>query len=245
MKPPQGPPEISFSRLRTYLRCPWLFHLVYDLGWRTGPNAPQALGHSLHRALAAWASPHNEERSPERLMEIYDEVWVNEGFGTPQETFEAYERGRAMLETFAAGDAARATEIVAAEKDFVVPIDGVMVRGTIDRIDRRADGSLEIIEYKTNAAAWNPQRRENDLQMTMYQIAVQRMHPGTQVHLTYVLLSNGERHETSRTDEQRRQALELARETALRASERVFEPNFTSCPACEFRLRCEKLKNKT
>jgi putative RecB family exonuclease len=239
-------PEISFSRLRTFVRCPWLFHLVYDLGWRSGPNSSQALGHSLHRTLAQWASPDNKDFSLEHLMEIYDQVWVNEGFGSPQETFEAYENGRSMLEKFFQLEQSRPSVVVAAEMDFIETFDGVTVRGSIDRVDKRPDGSLEVIEYKTNAAAWPPARRDNDLQMTMYQLALmKRQSPQAPVHLSYILLSTGERHETTRTQAQREEAFDLVRRTAVQAAQKNYEPNFASCPGCEFNTRCEKVKKKT
>src|SRR5262249_27935573 len=53
--------EVSHSRVQTYERCPWMYHLVYNEGWRAGPKAPAALGQSLHRALADFLAPDNTD----------------------------------------------------------------------------------------------------------------------------------------------------------------------------------------
>ena len=49
-------------------------------GWRSGPTAGMALGQSLHRTLGRFYAPDNRSGSLDRLMEIFDEEWVNEGF---------------------------------------------------------------------------------------------------------------------------------------------------------------------
>src|ERR1041385_7075184 len=113
-----GSVTLSFSRLQAFQRCPWLYHLVYDEGWRSGPHAPSALGHSLHRALAAYLDNTNSERTRERLLELFDEVWVNEGFSGPEEVFRLYQEGRGMLDRFFEIDRRRTSEVVFTEKNF-------------------------------------------------------------------------------------------------------------------------------
>src|SRR4051812_37283655 len=102
---------VSFSRLQAYLRCPWLYHLVFDEHWRSGPTGPAALGRSLHETLGFYLSEQNSARSLEGLHEIFDSVWVNEGFHSPQETIEIYESGRKMLENFWKLDQSRRSTI--------------------------------------------------------------------------------------------------------------------------------------
>jgi len=73
---------------------------VHHLGWRSGPNATQAFGQSLHKTLAAYLSAQNSEQTIERLFSYYDELWVNEGFSNAEETYRFYEQGREILELF-------------------------------------------------------------------------------------------------------------------------------------------------
>src|SRR5262245_57366940 len=140
---------VSFSRLQSFQRCPWLYHLVYDEGWRAGPQAPAALGQSLHQALAIFLEDSNHTRTLDHLLEIFDEVWVNEGFGNPQETFQAYQSGQQMLKNFWEIDQHRSSKVLFTEKNFAFDWNGIQIQGSLDRVDQTPDGAHEIIEYKT------------------------------------------------------------------------------------------------
>ncbi|MBV9080428.1 MAG: PD-(D/E)XK nuclease family protein [Elusimicrobia bacterium] len=232
--------ELSFSRVQAYQRCPWLYHLVYDLGWRAAPTAGSALGHSLHRALARFASPENKDRTLDRLLGFYDEEWVNEGFESPQATIEAYESGRAMLERFHASEQMRAGETVGTEVDFNVPFgDGFRFRGSVDRLDRRPDGVYEVVEYKTQGAAWNEERTRSDLQMTLYALGIRTSLNGEPVALRYHFLSTGESRSVMRTEEQLRDAEAVLASVGARIRARDFAPDNRYCARCEFGRRCE------
>jgi len=233
------PVDVSFSRIQAYLRCPWLYHLVYDEGWRSGPSAGMAVGQSLHRTLGRFVAPDNNERSIDRLLEIFDEEWVNEGFASPAETIERYETGRAMLERFFQAEQGQAAETVGTEVDFDLPMGGNLhFRGTVDRLDRRSDGSYEVVEYKTNAEGWTPERTASDLQMTLYALGMRRALKVPAVTLRYHFLSNGELRPVSRSAEQLAAAETLIDEIGSKIREKFYAPNHAHCARCEFAGRC-------
>lgn len=229
---------LSFSKLQTYTRCPWLYHLVYNEGWRAEPKGNMALGLSLHRALAEYLAPDNKERSLNRLLEIYDQVWVNEGYVSTQETLDAYDNGRKMLERYVEGDAARKSSVVATEATFHVNFDGIELWGTVDRIDQTPDGFYEVVEYKTQAESWTSARLESDLQMTLYEVGVRQGLGFSPLRLKYFFLSTGEYVEVRRTEEQRKEVMNLLMETAQQMRKKNFQPNKSYCSKCEFGKRC-------
>lgn len=234
-----APIDISFSRIQAYQRCPWLYHLVYDEGWRAGPTAGMAVGHSLHRAIGRYCSPANAERTLDHLLEIFDEEWVNEGFASPEETIERYEAGRGMLERFFAGEQGRTAETVGTEVDFNLPMgDRLRFRGTVDRLDRLESGAYEVVEYKTQAGGWPPERTANDLQMTLYALGMARSLGVEGVALRYQFLSSGESRPVIRTAGQLEDADRLLNEIAAKISSKSYSPNFAHCARCEFARRC-------
>ncbi len=234
--------EISHSRVQSYQRCPWLYNLVYNEGWRAGPSAPAAFGQSIHRALDAYLAKTNTDLSLERLLEFFDEHWVNEGFKNPQETMEAYERGRQILTNFHAIDHKRTSEVVGTEVEFNEEIaPGVHFRGTIDRFDRHPDGSHEIIEYKTQPA-WPAERISNDRQMTFYALGLRKKVGKGPLKLTYYFLSSGTSAATTRTETQLEEAHALILNTAEKIRNKIFVPNHASCAKCEFARRCVNYK---
>lgn len=237
--------EVSFSRVQAYQRCPWLYHLVYDEGWRSGPSANAALGQSLHRTLDAFLSKDNDDNSVDRLLELFDQEWVNEGFKNPQETMEAYEKGRKMLEAFHAIDQTRTGEVIATEKVFDVEIEpGVHFKGTVDRLDKNADGSFNVVEYKTHGENWTDERVANDLQMTFYALGLGETLGHAPLKFKYYFLSNAKSAETTRTDRQLEDARQLITGTAKKIQNKDYSPNHDYCARCEFGRRCVNYKGK-
>lgn len=233
-----APLEISFSKIQAYERCPYLYRLVFLEGWRAGPHARQAMGQSLHRTLAAFMSPENKDRSLDALLVTFDEHWLNEGFKTPEETFEFYEAGRKILENFFIIIADRSDETVGAEMTFRVEFGPVALMGTIDRVDRLADGRYAVVEYKSNDRAWPEERIRNDLQMTLYDLGVRKGFGVEPAVLAYHFLDPGRIVRTERTDSDREEAITLVLTTAEKIQAGRFEPNRAWCPRCEFKNRC-------
>jgi RecB family exonuclease len=241
----EQPTDLSFSRVQAYQRCPWMYHLIYDLGWRSGPTAGMALGQSVHRTLGRFLAEDNQERTLPRLLEIFDEEWVNEGFGSPEETLAAYNSGRAMMERFFQTESPRFADVVATEKEFDIPFgEGLRFRGTMDRLDRHGSG-YEIVEYKTQGAAWTPTRTESDLQMTLYAMGMKTVLKGAPVRLRYHFLSSGESRVVERSGEQMEAAGRLLADTGGRIRRKEFPPDQSYCARCEFARRCAHYRPPT
>ena len=125
------------------------------------------------------------------------------------------------------------------EVDFDLPMGGNLhFRGTVDRLDRRSDGSYEVVEYKTNAEGWTPERTASDLQMTLYALGMRRALKVPAVTLRYHFLSNGELRPVSRSAEQLAAAETLIDEIGSKIREKFYAPNHAHCARCEFAGRC-------
>jgi RecB family exonuclease len=236
------PIAFSFSRLQAFQRCPWLYHLVFDQGWRSGPKAPSSVGHSLHNTLAAFLDPDNADHSLDRLLEIFDSVWVNEGFSGPQETFQKYEEAKSMLEKFFALEQGRTSKILFTEKKFDFSWEGFTIQGTVDRIDQAEDGSYHVVEYKTRGEAWTPERIASNLQMTFYAWGVAEGLGLKPLRLKYYFLSSGKTAEADRTPSAIEDLKSLLRTAAGQIRSQNFKPNFQHCAFCEIGRRCSFYK---
>lgn len=229
---------LSYSKLQAYERCPWLYHLVANEGWRSGPRAGQALGQSLHQTLAAFLSPAQKERGKEKLHEVWDENWVNEGFKNVEETLEAYRKGKAWVDLFFEKYADRFSGVIGTEIDFHMTIDGIRFQGTVDRVDKNADDGYTLVEYKTNRVGWESNRIANDLQMTLYDYGVREALGWEPLRLEFYFFATGETVPTRRTPDQTQEAIARLKKAAESVTAGRFEPNQSYCPRCEFNRRC-------
>jgi ATP-dependent exoDNAse (exonuclease V) beta subunit len=162
--PRPAPPRLSYSALADFERCPYKFYVERVLGLGRPPtSAPvedgdvpvarelrYGLGSAVH-ALLEW-SARNLWRPP-------DEARVRAALAAAGLEPEAEQLARAtamvgrwldseLCEELRAGDGA-----VRAEVPFLLPLDGSILRGSIDLLAGPRDGAALVLDYKTDSLA--------------------------------------------------------------------------------------------
>jgi hypothetical protein len=128
---------------------------------------------------------------------------------------------------------------LAVERMFYIDIEGVKLRGFIDRVDKLTGGGLSIVDYKTNQNLFTIADVKRDLQLTLYQLAAQETWNLPVERLTlYHLRTNTPCSCEARSGDQ----LEAARHTVLDVAENIVRGNFPAtenqyCP-CDFAEHC-------
>ena len=230
--------EISYSKLNAYLSCPYKYLLVYEKGMKVPPNPYISLGQSVHRALEGF---HLKKAGDiDDLMDCYNASWVNEGFNSPQQAFEFFEKGRRMLESYYRDSLNLKTEVLFVEKEFRFKLGKHLVRGIMDRVDRHPDGKYEVIDYKTHSEMWKQDKADADLQLSVYALGCERALGFKPDLLTFYFVAAGERLSTTRSSLQLAAAARTAADIAGRISCRVFTPNPSFCPRCDFKKTCPR-----
>lgn len=229
--------EISYSQIRAYMDCPWLFKLVYADRKRPPLNPKSSLGVSIHRALEAFHRAGGGDLP--KLLDFYDEQWLHAGYATPQEQMDWHRRGRRILELYHAQERERRSEILAVEKDFLFPLEPHVMRGTIDRIDRRPDGAIEVIDYKTHLDIEDEEEAARNLQLGIYGLGARESLGFSAAWLTLYYVAAG-RKTTVPCDPSREVEIAelIVRVADLIASSKAFKPDVSRCPACDFRKAC-------
>jgi ATP-dependent helicase/nuclease subunit B len=164
----EGRSRLSVTAFPDYLACPFRFYLKHVL--RLSEPEPERVewnardfGTVAHVVLERWAM--DEEARDYSKTEAIEE-WVHaelervvvERFGeTPPLAVRIQcEAMRQRLSWFAqvqACERADGWRIVEVEKRFSIDVDGVEVRGQVDRVEENDDGRKRILDYKTTAKA--------------------------------------------------------------------------------------------
>jgi hypothetical protein len=128
---------------------------------------------------------------------------------------------------------------LAVERMFYFDIEGVKLRGFIDRVDKLESGGLSIVDYKTNQELFTTADLEKDLQLTLYQLAAEHLWQLPVERLTlYHLRSNTPCSCAARDQTQLEQARQLVLEVAENiASQRFPAVENPNCP-CDFPEYC-------
>ncbi len=119
-------------------------------------------------------------------------------------------------------------------------MDGYLLTGVIDRVDRHPDGTYEVIDYKTNRRLPELRRLREDLQLPIYQMACRELWGITPAKLTFYYLLINQRFTTAPRDEE---SLVAVRQRLARVAEGIRAGSFPPtpnhlCPWCSFADIC-------
>ncbi|MFI5245927.1 MAG: RecB family exonuclease, partial [Gemmatimonadales bacterium] len=202
--------HLSYSRVSRFEQCPLSFKLQYIDKRASEPGMPLRFGKVVHAALEAIyreviANEHTGTLDEDRAVALLSDAWANDQLIGLSE----FAEGATLIREFVrAQGVVDHRDVLAAEQEFRVSAGRFEVLGFIDRIDRLADDSVEIIDYKTNRQLFTREEVDSSLQMSLYEVAVRQKWPWVKrVKLTFAMLRHGVRLSTTRTPEQLSAAL--------------------------------------
>ena len=209
--PPRRPPDrakaprlprLSPTRLNLYRFCPRAYGFYYDEGLRWGfTSAAQSFGGSLHRALQTFhARGGAEGLSLDELKAQFAASWSAAGYETPEQAAEYRTSGEQLLERYYEASREPGRVTLATEATLQRRYDEFVLFGKVDRLDRRPDGALEVIDYKSGRREVTESGVRESLAMILYQLLVARQHPGVPVYTRIVALRTGESASVLRDD---------------------------------------------
>jgi RecB family exonuclease len=251
----------SHSSLSTYESCPLRYAYRY-VERRPGEIrlGQFAFANAIHRAFELFVRERVRARAGgctppgiDILWTGFDEAMV--GSGLPAEEVErARLRAVPVLARFVQRESANDAQPVGAEMGFGVPVElpgetaGIRFVGYVDRVDRRPDGSTEVIDYKTGRVA-SQADVDADRQLTAYAFACARgglrdpasgkaLGPASRLGLYFT--DRGTLLWTTRNPDQLEAFEGHVVETVQRVRRREFapRPDPAKCWWCEYRTGC-------
>lgn len=165
--------RLSASAVDNYERCGLRFKL--DRDWRIAerPAAAMQYGAAIHRVLKTYfdSVQLGRPKIDDELIALFRQDLVDAGIQEAYQREIYEEQGIEQLRAFL--DAARALpapEVLHTEQPFEIHVGETVVSGRIDRIDRRPDGTVAIVDYKTGKAR-DQQDADESLQLSLYAMA--------------------------------------------------------------------------
>ena len=165
--------RLSASAVDTYERCGLQFKLERDWRLASRPAAAMQYGAAIHRVLKTYFDSVSLGR-PKTDDELIDLFRVDLAGTKIQEAYQhdLYEKqGIEQLRDFlTVARSLPPLQVLHTEQSFEIRVGATVVAGRIDRIDRRADGSVAVVDYKTGKAR-DQEDADESLQLSLYAIA--------------------------------------------------------------------------
>lgn len=233
--------RLSYSAITLYERCPFAYRLEYVDGLKPEPSPYLSFGRTLH-AVLQWMYDRDVPEPPslEEVLSRLEECWEEEGYAGEEEEGSFRRHAREVLTAFYRRNHRDFNLPVALEHRFEVKMDGYVLTGVIDRIDRHPDGRYEVIDYKTNRRLPPLERLRDDLQLPIYQMACMETWGIRPSKLSFYFLLPNQKFSTRPYDEA---GLDQVRERLSAAAEGIREGIFPPrrnrlCAWCSHRGLC-------
>jgi putative RecB family exonuclease len=234
---------ISATKLRSYQHCPYAYYLKYEKRVPTGSAfGAAALGNALHDALAQCHGEwHYQNHHPSW-------GWVSECWTKASKTLtnKQVREGRAILEQYyqkfiVSDTALRKPLAIEGKIQATIQLENLefVISGRYDRIDYLDDG-LELIDYKSAQVKALPEQDEIDLQLGLYQLALEQTYGQSLKYLSLLFLRTGEKVQYRADDKYQRKVLRLLKDLAWQVRhDTKWEPKpGQQCGGCSYAQYC-------
>jgi putative RecB family exonuclease len=154
-----GLESLSPSRASDFKQCPQLFKFRAIDRLPEPSTVYQARGTTAHLALQRLFDLPADRRTPETLYDLFRTAWSEVRLEEYDELFTSVDEERAwglesleLLANYFTVEDPRSFDPLDRELDMTEDLDGLVIRGILDRMEETGDGRLVITDYKTGKA---------------------------------------------------------------------------------------------
>jgi len=228
---------LSASDIETYRICPLKYKFARVFRIPQESTIYQRFGIALHQVLERFH--RHTKGSREELMELFESSWRKGGFGDSDDELQFRERALDALDRYWERTRSDNSEPVWFERSFSFSLGPHLLRGRVDRVDRRPDGSYELIDYKTGRSK-TEEELSSDVQLSIYQMGARESWKLDTTAQSYHYVMTGEKVPIEHSEAE----LERVRHTVAEIGEGIQRQDFQPtprpdiCRLCDYRIIC-------
>jgi len=233
--------RLSASAVERYETCPLQFK--FEREWKLAREVQAAMqyGATIHRVLRTYYDSVRLGRAKtnDEVLQLFRDDLATTGIQDDYQRDLYLKKGLQQLQDFLAGThSTPPPDVLHTEEWFDVEIAGTKVIGRIDRMDHAADGTVNIVDYKTGKAR-SQEDADESLQLSIYAMAAHQKWGYRVGELVFHNLEGNVPVFSKRAEFQLEEARDRVTAVARGIAEGNFEPKLDyHCNFCAFRGLC-------
>jgi len=236
---------ISFTQLKTYIRCPKQYLLLRDLEFSTIQVGQLRFGSNIHNVLEDIHKIYQDgnDIKQDELREIFNENWVSFGFRS-ENVEDKFKKSAWNLirQYFSKPEYKKKFKFTnEVEREFTVELNNCFLSGRIDLINQIDDGKYEVVDFKVGKE--NDDKETHKLQLLTYALALEKM--GKDVNnLEVRYISKNTKTEFDFDENEINKIKKYIESLVNKIENKQFPPNpGDHCNDCAFKKYCPEGKN--
>lgn len=246
-----APPHLSPSSINTFLQCPLKFKFSKIDGLTEPPTVHTLLGNFVHEILETLYALPPEERTIEETKRIARDSWVDKYEMEAKSIRVANQEFRWKawwcVENLWKIEDPVARSFEGIETEMLGDVDGVKIKGFIDRFARLDDGSISVEDYKTGKVPGPNYLSDKFFQLYIYAVMLDRLGFGQASKVSLIYLAGPKVFTWNVTEEKLQETIKVIKDTKEQIDvfcEKGSFPAKTSglCNFCFFKSSCPAWK---
>lgn len=236
------PSALSFSQLKAFETCPRQYEFSHLLKIPGRGSHVFSYGKSLHHTLQKFYEELQQGVQPqrERLQELLNQCWVNEYYQSAKHMKARKQEAKETLHAYFDRHQGQFPVPLSIEKGFRLKLGKYTFKGFIDRVDPLQDRTVAITDYKTGKPPKSQKDVDQNMQLSLYALAVRDAWGLTPGPLRLEYLDDGSVWTTERSNEE----LDLLKDELLDRADDIHASDFEPTPGfhcqfCDFKYVCD------
>jgi len=235
--------RLSASSLKTYTECPMKFKFEKILQVPTPPTTYFDIGTTIHSVIEH-LTKMEMEKMPVTLdlgLEILSKEWISTTFDSETQANQEKNKAKKIIDAYFKWRNNNQNSVIGAEERFELDIGGIQFTGFIDRIEKRNDGEIEVIDFKTGGVYETKNSIRENIQLNMYALAVEAKYGKLPKNASLYYLKHDKQIQYEIDTEQISKMKTYFEETVKSILEEKFKatPSHDSCRICPFQSICD------
>lgn len=228
---------LSASDIETYRSCPLRYKFARVLKVPSAQTLGQRFGIAVHQVLERYHTDGHTTLA--QMLALLDQCWRRGGFGESELERELHGKARTALARYHGRLESHEAKPAWFERQFAFKLAGHHIRGRVDRVDELADGSYELIDYKTSRPK-SAEQLEHDVQLSLYAVGARESWGVNAARLAYYYVLDDEKVPVPSNCLDPDWIAGIVEEAGAAIAAQRFEPTPSPrvCAMCDYRIAC-------